>query len=302
MLPAQNKQPDGLPCGIYFNLKASDYHKDTALSHGGMVHLLEAGFLHYWINGPLNPKKKEFKATPPMIFGTRSHELLLDPKYFHKKYCVTGGGWAIGMESINTTDYYKIKESVDEIKKVPKAAKIFTRGYPEVTIIFTDPLTGIRCRVRLDWLRVYGGIDYKRSFSIQNNPLGFVIRKHGYDIQEALYRRAILIIKEMLRAGTAKAYGDYDPDWLERFINDDRAFFKFLFQRSESPYIFRVISMSPVILDNAITLTDDALRLYSRGITAYGLKRPPGGTGETEEFSEYHMPRSAIDRGDHQLS
>lgn len=290
-------QPKGFEPGIYFNMHEDKYHNDPAFNHSGMVNILTHP-REYWEYSPLNPART-FKETDAMTYGKRCHSYLLEPDNFFKKYHVAGtkGGFDHKKVVLTPTEFYKIREAVDNIKQVPAAAKMFTDGYPEVTIIWDDPRTGIRCRIRLDWLRTFGGFDYKRCKDIQNNGLGWAIAEFGYDLQEALYRRGISEIKRLLREGKVKAHGLYDVKWLERFIADPRAGFAFIFQRSTRPFIFRIDEFDQEIQNMAETRIEDALDIYNENITAYGAEPWPPGDAKIGTFSIYHLPRRYFDQG-----
>lgn len=289
-----NKQ---LEPGIYFGLSNEDYHNDLALSHSGMVNLLKSP-LDYWSRSPLNPDRKEFKPSDAMIFGTRCHELLLEPKRFYATYNGTGTGWDISKKiTINNSDFKKILSSIDEIKAVPKDYAYFTDGFPEVSIVWVDPGTGVKLRIRIDWLRIFGGVDYKRDRDLEDSALGWSIGRYGYDIQEVLYSEGIAYAKEQLRAGTFKVFGQHDMLWLKRFMDEPRTYFRFFFQRSEPPYIYRIVWFDKEIIKNARTHCEDAKRIYKEMVTTYGTKRWPAKTTHSGEFSIYMLPRSAVDRG-----
>lgn len=296
------KQPGGFEPGIYFNMVDDDYHKDKALSRGGMLKILEIGWLGYWIESPLNPAwKRNKEPTDAMKFGIYSEELLLDEKAFMRKYNCTSAGYNPKKQMINKTVFDKVKESVAEIKAVPGAYEMFTDGYPQVTIIVIDPATGVRLRIRVDYLRVFGGIDYKRCANLQLNPLGWHIIRYGYDLQESLYSYVIMLAKQQLRAGTLKAFGDVDSLWLAKFMTDSRCIFRLFFQRSDRPFIFDIYRFDKMTQDNAAQHVREAIAIYRRSLELYGVARPPAGTSETKEFNFYHLPRRAIDRGDQQF-
>lgn len=291
----KHKQPDGLAPGIYFGLDEKDYHKDTALSHSGMVDILDSP-LDFWVKSSLNPHR-EFKASDAMIFGQRCHRMLLQEKQFFTEYAVTGQGYDARKKLINRSDFEKIKESVDMIKAEKDAYAYFSNGYPEVVIVWQDPRTGIRLRIMVDWLRTFGGIDYKRSKSVQNNQLGWTIADYGYDIQEALYRTGIGMAKRLLREGKIKAYGKHDPEWLKKFMADDSVLFRFFFQRSVRPFIFRILNMDPEIIQMAQVRIEQAKDIYKHHIEKFGANSWPAGKAEPEEFSIFHLPRRIFDQG-----
>jgi len=292
----QHKQPDGLEPGIYFNLPENAYHSDSALSHGGMVYLLKSWY-DYWENSTYNPER-ENEPTEAMKFGTQCHEFLLNEKDFFRKYCVAGSKtWTKDKVTMASHQFKKVKRSIDEIKAVQGAYAYFTNGMPEVTIIIVCPITGIRLRIRIDYLRFFGGIDYKRCKSIEDNQLGWFIADHGYDIQQVLYQDVILEAKRLLRAGKIKLFGTHDLVWLKKFADNESAHFRFFFQRSMPPYIFTIKNMDDDILSNARVAIEDAKDRYLKWMAVYGIAKPPAGNADTTTLSMYHMPRRIIDRG-----
>ena len=150
-------------------------------------------------------------------------------------------------------------------------------------------------RIRVDWLRTFGGIDYKQARDIQDSPLGWQIKDFGYHLQESLYMEGIREIKLALRAGKAVVDGTVDPEWLKAFIADDDCMFRFFFQRSDPPYIFRVLDFDEEIRAKARARISDAKHAYKAGIEQFGIGKPPGGTGKADQFSIFHLPRSIDD-------
>lgn len=291
----KHKQPDGLLPGIYFDLDEEVYHGDPALSHSGMKNLL----IHphqYWHYSPLNPNRA-FKVTDAMTFGKQCHMNLLQPEHFFNVYTVHGMGYAPGKKIIARADYTKIEEAVNMIKAVPDAYDYFQNGYAEVSIFWICPRTKLRLKMRVDYLRFFGCIDLKRSKEIENNPLGWTITEHAYDIQCALYKEGIKQIKSLLRKGKAVIHNCPDDNWLNKFIADPDNMFVFFFQRTTSPYVFRILHFDDEIMDMANIRIENAKDIYQEYVTRYGANPWPAGKPEIEEFSIYHLPRRFIDQG-----
>lgn len=290
------KQPEGLPVGLYFGLSRDKYHSDPALGHSGMVHILKS-LRDYWEKSPLNPSRT-FKVTPAMVFGDRCHELLLEPESFFKRYTITGSGYKPGTQLINSGEWERIRDSIEEIKAVPSAHAYFKNGYSEVSIIWIDPYSGIRLKARIDYMRTFGGIDYKRIKTILQEEMGWAIADHGYDIQEWLYRLAIRTAKEQVISGQMKVYGDHSEEWMKKFLDSNKSEFRFFFQRSEPPFVFDIYSMDSEIIDNARVAGEIAISRYKQAIEKYGADKWPAGSGsKTKTFTIYHMPRRILDRG-----
>lgn len=294
----KHKQPEGFKPGIYFGMPEAAYHADPALSHSGMVKLLLSE-LDYWVESPLNPDRetwREAKRGSAMWFGKMSHLLLLERERFWRDFRIIGQTPKDGVTWLTKDEYREIKAAVDEIKAVPEAAAHFEKGYPEVSIFWRDPATGLMLRARCDYLRTFGAIDYKRARSLQNNQLGWHIADFGYDIQHAHYVEGIRQIKAQLNSGKAIVDGPVAPEWIEEFKRDTDVMFRFFFQRSDSPYIFRIIKgFDEEIASNARQRIDEAKERYRYNIERYGTARWPAGKVEAEEFSIYHLPKRIFD-------
>lgn len=297
-MQANKAQPIGLQEGIYFNLDEADYHNDPALSHSGMVKLLESP-LDYWEKSPLNPNRRLFERTDAMMFGHYCHMLLLEKKRFFQKYAVSGMRADPRTHTyLSKSTYRDVADSVDMIRKVKYADDHFKNGYPEVSIFWRDPATGIMLRIRVDYLRTFGAVDYKRIKSINRNTIGGAICDHGYDIQWVLYTEGITRIKQLLREGKAKVFGDVDAEWLKAFIEDPDVIFRLFFQRSMKPYVWRLFkTLDDEILELARVDTRRAIEIYKEHIEKHGTDEWPAGSAEAEDFSIYHIPKRIYDRG-----
>lgn len=288
------KQPDGLLPGIYFNLDEEAYHSDKAFSHSGMRKILTHPY-DYWYSSPLNPNRA-FKVTEAMVFGKMCHMYLLQPDLFFEIYAVPGMGYKPGRKLVSRADFAKIEEATQMLKDNEEVRGYFQRGFAEVSIFWIDPRTGMRLKMRVDYLRTFGIIDLKRNKEIEDDPLGWVIESHGWDIQTELYKQGVIEIRKSLKAKTAKAYGCPDKLWLKRLVNSDDFNFIFLIQRSASPYVFRVIEFEEDIEDNARTCIDCAVDRYKENIEKYGESKWPAGSAKPEKFGAYQLPRKVFNR------
>lgn len=290
----KHKQPEGLLPGIYFNLDEEAYHSDPALSHSGMRNILIHPY-NYWHHSPLNPNRK-FKVTDAMIFGKMCHMYLLEPELFFDVYAPPGLGYKPNRKLISRADFAKIEEAVQMIKDEPESYAYFQNGFAEVSIFWICSRTGIRLKMRIDYLRTFGIIDLKRCKEIEDNPLGWVIADHGYDMQDQLYKEGLQEIRKMIKAKTAQVYGCLDKAWLKKLINSNETGFVFFFQRSVEPYVFRVIEFEEEIVENARIRIDCAKDRYIENIEKYGVTKWPAGKAKAEKFSIYHLPRKIFDQ------
>ena len=294
-------QPKGIEPGIYFNLSNEAYHDDPALSHSGMTKVL-LSWPDYWISSCLNPNREPWKQTDAMKFGERSGMLLLQPKLFRERFNTHGKSRAdakgIWLSSI---EYSKLHESVDAIMEVDIAREHFKDGYAEVSIFWRDPGTGIMLRAKIDYLRTFGAIDFKRISAVDNYTIGRAVKAQGLDIQNFLYIEAIKAARRMLKdAGEkglekiAKREG-VSLDWLQAFRDDEDLLFRFLFQRSTPPYIWEFRELDQEVLIEGAHATFSAVKRYAASLERYGLGKPPMGRDTVKTISPFHVPRRDYD-------
>lgn len=295
------KQPQGIPEGIYFNLSNEDYHNDPALSHSGMTKVL-VSWPDYWTSSSLNPSRKKYNQTPAMKFGERSGMLLLQPDLFHKSYNTHGkSGFNAKALYLSSVEWNELNESVDGIREIEIGRQHFTDGYAEVSIFFRDRDTGIMQRARIDYLRHFGGIDFKRIKAVNNYEIGRAVKNQGLDIQNFLYLEAIKAARLMLarlNETELQSLADrerVDIDWLRAFRDDTDLLFRFLFQRSEAPYIWEFRELENEVLLEGAHAVFTAIKRYKAGLEKYGVGKPPLGHDTVRTVSQYHVPRRDYD-------
>ena len=106
-------------------------------------------------------------SSPAMSFGTLVHTLVLEPHLLHQQYLVIPEGLRPsskdgrqlaashpGRELISEFDMYQARSLAQQILDKPYKGRPFGRyveeGVPEVTFFYSDPVTGVPCRARLD--------------------------------------------------------------------------------------------------------------------------------------------------------
>lgn len=289
------KAPEGLPEGIYFDLSNDDYHNDPALSHSGMTKVL-ISWPDYWTHSCHNPDRKKYEPTDAMKFGDRSGMYLLEKDKFYEKYATykrnAGNSQGIYLSSV---EYDKIRTSIDCIREVPIANEYFSNGYPEVSIFFMDKATGVMLRVKIDYLRTFGAIDFKRIKAVDPWEIGNAVTNQGLDIQNHLYLEGIKDARLMLQRKKPPVFGNVDPEWLAAFAKDEDLLFRFVFQRSTPPYIWKIKELEREVLNDGAKATRKAIELYMDGARRFGFERPVCGTGDVETISQYHVRRRSYD-------
>ena len=171
-----------LPDGWHFNIPMADYLADPALNATGLGNFGRSP-LHYQ-HTRNNPKD----ATPAMIEGTALHYAVLEPALFADRYIVLGQCDATkkgdGKRCTNTGVVYRrgntycgvrghdpqagepMRDGIDVLSEEAMARllnaqaavanhavarKFFDgQGWSEVTGIWTDLASGVRCKIRVD--------------------------------------------------------------------------------------------------------------------------------------------------------
>lgn len=295
------QQPKGRPEGLYFNLSNPDYHDDPALSHSGITKVL-VSWQDFWVGSSFNPRRAPWKQTAAMKFGEDSGMMLLQPDLFHKKYN-TYNKIKPNVKGLylSSSDWNELKESVDAIRKVEIGDAFLKHGYAEVSIFWRDPSTGIMLRARIDYLRTFGCIDLKRIREVNKRTIGNAVRDQGLDIQNFLYLEGVKAARKMLkdmghegRLALAKRDG-VDVLWLEDFMNDKDLLFKFLFQRSTAPYIWKLQDLEPDLIAEGAHAVFTALKRYKKGLEEHGTGEPPMGDNTVTTIEAFNVPRREYD-------
>lgn len=151
--------------------------------------------------------RDEDDETPALLFGSAMHKLALEPEDFGKEYVVmteaidrrTKEGKQrytefleeAGDRKILTSDQgEQLFEMIQALKQNEDAAALLT-GDHEQSFFWTDPETGIECKIRPDCLTTYNGkpyiVDYKTTDSCADGHFEASCRKYGYKLQAGMY-------------------------------------------------------------------------------------------------------------------
>ena len=94
----------------------------------------------------------------------------------------------IGKEIVSADDYRRMQKLVESIDADPESRRLFEEiGPTEVTIVWDDPETGIRCKGRIDKV----GIGRTGDLKTTGKPLSDFtrsIKRYAYHRQQAFYR------------------------------------------------------------------------------------------------------------------
>lgn len=263
--------------GLYDGIPDEQYHADkTSLSVSGAKKLLPpscpARFFHEREHG--QPPKRSFdlgKAAHAEVLGTGAEVVVIDAEDWKTKPArdARDEAYAAGKTPLLAADKVKVEEMAAALRRHPLAAALLDpeRGKPEQSGYWTDDVTGVLRRFRLDWLpNTDGGRllvpDYKSCAAADRHAVQSSVAKYRYFMQDAWYRDGL------------HALG----------IAEDIAFL-FVFQEINPPYLVNVVELDAPAVEEGRRRNDQALRIY-RDCTESGIW--PGYADDVELIS---LPR-----------
>lgn len=192
--------------GIIYNLPESDYHGTKALVSKSALDVVNQSLLHYRY-GLDSPREEE---TDAMRIGSAFHIATLEPDLTDEKIIVLPDFGPMQSSKNRALREKYIEDECngrivlkqheldlviamrDSVHRHPAARALLRRGKPEVTAMWTDPETGLRCKSRADWLVALDGVfvDLKSALSAAPRPFARAAADQRYHVQDAFYSRA----------------------------------------------------------------------------------------------------------------
>ncbi|MFD5491540.1 PD-(D/E)XK nuclease-like domain-containing protein [Streptomyces sp. NPDC127091] len=259
-------------------LSAESYHADrTSISSTGLRALLAPGCpaqFKYDRDNP-QPPKKEFdlgNAVHTAVLGEGHDIVVLDYPDWKKAEAraLRDAAYAEGKVPLLPKEKKQVDDMAAAIRQHPLAGPLFTpgTGIAERSLYWTDPATGVRCRVRPDWLKQMPGltlaVDLKTTKDANPEAVSRAIRDYSYHQQDALYTDGI---------------------WAALQPEDVR--FIFVFISKTAPYLITVRELTDQDRDIGRARNERALRIY-RECESTGIW--PDWTGPVTEIPQIGMP------------
>lgn len=253
------KKGDGAVNGL-FEMDDPTYRKQKGLSYSAFKEFLTspAAYKNY-----LTAPKK---FSPAMQFGTAAHCKILEPERFDVRYTQapnldgpkTRNPWKQEWEDFKAANvaktvlsrdsWYALDKMQQVIFETEASAQYFRNGTPEVAMFWTDPVTGIQCKAKCDWLsEEHGVIDYKTTSvhfpsgnqEVVGDALIGEIAKYRYHMQVAHYM-----------AGVSALHLDCEHN------------FTFVFQRTHSGFECVPLDLHPQDVERAFALRARKLKEF----------------------------------------
>ena len=141
------------------------------------------------------------------IFSDKEIEKVKDNPYLHNDQRTTiykqVNGFTVaenpGKEILTFSEWDTYHKVVESCYSIPRVRSILenARGMSEVTICWTDPITGAKCKGRLDRLVGDFYLDLKTTVSANTKYFSYMIRKQKYHAQAAFYMRGLEILRQL---------------------------------------------------------------------------------------------------------
>ena len=183
----------------------SEYHGNTsAISKSRLSKMSICPRYFKWCED--NPQE----PTEDLVVGSAFHKLVLEGETFGQEFVVmpqidrrTNNGKAlynefmtqIGTRHVITAEQYNMITGMANSISCDKYANVLLNGEREVSMYYTDELTGIECKVRPDCYKVIGDkviiTDLKSCRSAVGESFMKDIVNYSYDLQAYMYRLGV---------------------------------------------------------------------------------------------------------------
>lgn len=199
-------RPDGLHACVPFDEYAE--RRLGLVSKGGLEEF-ERSPLRYkaWVGGEIDLTSEAFE------FGQAFHCALLEPDLYATAYAtqpVFGDlrtkdakarrdAWTsenAGKRPVKAEWAEAIRCMINNVRAHPLAGKMVRDGIAELSALWTDPHTGLRCRSRKDWYVEKRAmvLDVKTTRDASYRSFSRDVYNYGYDTQFALYRDGLGVL------------------------------------------------------------------------------------------------------------
>ena len=222
--------------GIWFDVPEADYHSLTAASNSNLGKILRSPAHLKWDLD--NPRASD---TPAFRLGSAAHSILLEPHLFQDTYARGPDGdrrtkavreeWKEKEESFGA-NYVLTPAQWDAVHHIEQAVGdhtaasrlLYAPGESEVTLIWDDAETGVRCKARIDRLpfdKQMGIGDLKTTKDASPKAFAKSLWAYGYHRQAAHYLNGLAVLDTPRRFFTFAAVEKEPPFGVAVYQIDD---------------------------------------------------------------------------------
>lgn len=226
-------EPVAEPIGIVENQDIDAYHQGPGISKTGLD-LIERSPAHYHAEylDPARPPRENDETTARLV-GHLAHCAILEPAEFDRRYAVlppdaprkpTSAQWNAKNPSADSMmamawwrEWLAANEDrvvithdqretalrqAESVRRLPDIRDALDRGRPEVSAYWRDPVTGVLCRCRPDWVHDAGDrrailVDVKTYSNAAPAEFARQIARMRYHVQDAFYSDGYALAAEV---------------------------------------------------------------------------------------------------------
>lgn len=198
--------------GVY-DISIEKYHNGPGISRSTLMEFMKSP-LHYNYKVHNREEKKPvdiIRKFNPLEFGNALHTFVLEPELFFDKYEIlpeidkrTTAGKAlfkeiqeraVGKEFIAQDAFDEIELMRDSIMTNEDARSLIEGALYEKSLYWTDPLTGLLCKVRPDIWHSNMIVDLKTTASASLRDFQRSVYGYGYHVQAAMIHEALKYVR-----------------------------------------------------------------------------------------------------------
>lgn len=241
--------------GVHDDIPEETYHALPGLSSTGVKRMLQAPAVYDWYARNPQPFKKAFEVghavhgkvlgvglpaavVPADMLAANGAASTKEAKAF------VAEARAAGKVVLKQEEWDRVDAMAEAVLAHSDASRLVAAGKPEVSLIWDDPFTEVRCRGRLDYWHEGPNIaiDLKTVQSADPSRFARTAADLGYDVQAGHYQE-----------GTAYARG---AKFIPRFLH--------VLVAKEPPYLVSVVELDADFLDVGQAKAHQAIRLYAQ--------------------------------------
>jgi len=190
-----------------------------------------------------------------------------------------------GKTVLNDNESEIIRGIIEKLEICDEIKEVFSKGYPEVTLIWRDEATGTLCKARLDYVRPEA-IGELKTFSYRGKKNMYKamcdeINYNKYNAQYVFYYNALKTLIKKVKANKAEVFGDVDKTWLEKFLENSNKQYFIVFTRTDSPYQMKAIELKQAAIQGA---SDNQYYVEGLHSVKQGLALHKSFTNKAKEF------------------
>lgn len=258
--------------GMHADLDERTYHALPGLSSTGVKRMLEAPALYRWYADHPQPPRSAFDVghavharvlgvgldvavIPDELLGANGATSTKAARQFIAEARETG------QVPLKSGEYAEVQAMAEAVLAHPDAGVLLAGAQPEVSLIWDDPYTGVRCRGRLDYWheRANLAVDLKTARSADPARFARHAVQYGYAEQGAHYQNGTVEVTD--HASTAAG--------VPRFLH--------VLVEKEPPYLVSVVELDHAFLTVGAERVRRAINLYAQCVATETWPGYPAG-------------------------